>query len=153
MSGYRVALDPSKWEEEMAKRQEAAEEADADEEVDELEGEEDDDGNDDDKPKVKKRKRDADAVAKAKSRVKKEKDGGDAASKKKVVSEKTDKPVKSKKNGPKSKTMIESEDEGERGDDAGPSNKAAQPPAKKVKREKSEKEDGKGKKPVFTQRK
>ncbi|PAV18484.1 Tudor PWWP MBT [Pyrrhoderma noxium] len=121
LSGYRVALDPSKWEEEMAKRQEAAEEADADEEVDELEGEEDDDGNDDDKPKVKKRKRDADAAAKAKK--------------------KTDKPAKSKKNGPKSKTMIESEDEGERGDDAGPSNKAAQPPAKKLKREKSEKED------------
>lgn len=143
LTGYRIALDPSKWEEEMAKKQEAAEEANANAEVDELDAEEDDDddGDDDEKPKAKKRKRDSEGANKAKSKVKKDKGKTDVAPKKKSAPEKTDKSAKNKKNGPKSKLMVESEDEGGRADDAGPSKKAAQPPTKKAKREKSDKED------------
>ncbi|KAI5121573.1 hypothetical protein M0805_000753 [Coniferiporia weirii] len=145
LTGYRIALDPEPWERQMEDKRVEAEEAEADAEVDELDGEEE--PADDEKPaKTKKRKRESEAGAKAKPKVKKEKekdkDAGEVTTrKKKPAAEKADKPAKPRKNGAKSKTMVESEDEGERADDAGPSKKASPPPAKKVKRDKDEEVD------------
>lgn len=93
--------------------------------------------------KAKKRKRDSEAGAKAKPKPKKEKAEGETAPKKRKSVEKADKPAKaSKKNGVKSKALIESEDEGDRTENAGPSTKATPPPPKKVRRDKEEEGDG-----------
>ncbi|TFY79930.1 hypothetical protein EWM64_g4082 [Hericium alpestre] len=140
LTGYRIALDPSKWEEKMeSERAEAAEE-EANEEVDQLENESidreaDADGDDEEEKKPKKRKRDSEA-AKPKAKGKAKKESAEPASKKKA-------PVsaKGKKNGVKSKAMVESEDDGgdaEGDEDAGPSKQTSPPPAKKAKREKDE---------------
>ena len=132
LAGYRIALDPGKWEKERESLEMAAAEQEDNAPVDQLETENEDEETK--KPaKSKKRKRDVDtASAKPKSKPKL----------------KTDKKVatgKSKKNGAKSKEMIESEDEGDQeaeDEDAGTSAKAAPPPSKKPKREKEEEVDG-----------
>ncbi|KAI0319121.1 hypothetical protein OF83DRAFT_852458 [Amylostereum chailletii] len=142
LEGYRIALDPTKWEAEFeAERAQAAEE-EANAEVDQLDDAEADgdaDGDDDDKPKPKKRKRDSEAAsskAKSKAKVKKgSSEPASAASKKKA-------PTKGRKSGGnKSKDTVESEDDGERAEadeDAGPSKHTSPPPTKKAKREKDE---------------
>jgi len=143
LNGYRTALDPEKWLKEKDEERAALLEEIAEEEVDELDGEEEAD--DDEKPtKTKKRKRESEPGTKTKAKPKKEKDAGDAGAKKKKSAEKGEKGekgVKSKKNGVKSKAMVESEDEGERGDNAGPSKKSSPPPTKKAKRDKEEEAD------------
>ena len=116
-----------------------AQEEEANAEVDQLESdgeEEADDDEEDKKKKTKKRKRDSE-VAPAKSKSKAKKDSAEPASKKRAASA-----PKGKKNPPKSKAMVESEDEGaaEEGDQegSGPSKRSSPPPAKKAKRDKDE---------------
>jgi len=141
LSGYRIALDPTKWEEERAKNLVYVPEPEEDDaQVDQL----DSDGASSKKSKAKKRKR--------------ESEGG-------TLSAKTRKPPKVKdltepkkkgtpkvrKNGPKSNAMVESEDEahgeheGQDDEDAGPSKKESPPPTKKPRREKGEEEGDDGK--------
>jgi hypothetical protein len=136
LAGYRISLDPEKWEKELESLEVAAAEQEDNARVDQLETENEDEETK--KPvKSKKRKRDVEAPSaklKAKPKMKTEK---------KLAS------GKSKKNGAKSKELIESEDEGDQeaeaeadDDDAGTSAKAAPPPSKKPKREKEEEVDG-----------
>ncbi|OCH89065.1 hypothetical protein OBBRIDRAFT_779052 [Obba rivulosa] len=141
LQGYRIALDPSKWEEELENARVEALDAEADAEIDQLEGDGEDDGEDSEakKSKPKKRKRDSDAApAKPKPKPKVKKDAAEPAPKKKAPAA-----AKVKKNGAKSKAMVESEDEGgaePEGEDAGPSGRASPPPTKKAKRDKEEEE-------------
>ncbi|KAF8868464.1 hypothetical protein BD779DRAFT_1676673 [Infundibulicybe gibba] len=140
LAGYRIALDPTKWQSTRATVESSALEEEANAEIDQLETE-NEDGEPKKQSKTKKRKRESDAAPSAKSkpkqtRVKKEPAEG---TKKKASL------AKSKKNGAKSKAMIESEDdgdheeaEGEDDEDAGPSKKASPPPLKKTKREKED---------------
>ncbi|KAF8625302.1 hypothetical protein AX15_005435 [Amanita polypyramis BW_CC] len=114
LQGYRIALDPTKWEQEVEAAGQVAVEEEANAEIDELESERDDD--DSAKAKSKKRKRLSDAAPKAK----------------KVA-------PRSRRNGTKSRAMIESEDEGDVGDAEGArGKKASPPPTKKAKRDKEE---------------
>ncbi|PSS38004.1 hypothetical protein PHLCEN_2v144 [Hermanssonia centrifuga] len=140
LQGYKIALDPKKWEEDREAAQAEEAEAEANAEVDQLESDAEEEAEDeeDKKPKTKKRKRESEVAptkTKAKTKVKKE----PAEPKKKAPPA-----SKGKKNGIKSKAMIESEDEGaaeaEEEEDAGPSKKASPPPAKKQKRDKEEDE-------------
>ncbi|TDL24291.1 Tudor/PWWP/MBT [Rickenella mellea] len=141
LSGYRIALDPEKWEKELEERQVDAQEEQADAEVDELAEEDDDADADEEAPvKTKKRKRESEAGAKSKPKAKKDKEkSSEPAGRKRKGStaEKAEKGGKGRKNGTKSKAVVESEDEGDRagGDNAGPS-KVSPTPAKKVKRDK-----------------
>ena len=131
LTGYRIALDPSKWEKERENADLAAVEQEDNAPVDQLESDNEADGAK--KPaKPKKRKRDSEAPApkpKAKPKVKSEKKAPSS---------------KGKRNGAKSKEMVESEDEGEPeaeaedDEEAGSSAKVAPPPSKKPKREKEE---------------
>ncbi|KAK7031098.1 hypothetical protein VNI00_013702 [Paramarasmius palmivorus] len=144
LSGYRVALDPTKWEETRAAQ--LADAADDDEEeeeeaageVDEL-ASGDEDGSKGKKRKkstastggaAKKRKRDDSASAPvAPKNGKKKGESASAAGSKKA-------PKSGKKNGTgKSKAMVESEDEGgaEEGDAAGTSKQGGSPLSKKAK--------------------
>ncbi|KAF8134461.1 hypothetical protein EV363DRAFT_1562127 [Boletus edulis] len=134
LAGYRIALDPGNWEKELENLEVAAAEQEDNAPVDQLETENEDEETK--KPtKPKKRKRDVEAPSaklKAKPKVKGEK---------KAIPGR-------KKNGAKSKEMIESEDEGDQeaeaeaeDEDAGTSAKAAPPPSKKPKREKEEEVD------------
>ncbi|KAI0338275.1 hypothetical protein BDW22DRAFT_805853 [Trametopsis cervina] len=135
LAGYKVALDPKKWEEDREAAQAEAAEAEANAEVDQLEESEGGgDGEDEDKPKNKKRKRDSDAAAaKTKSKAKPKKEP--AEPKKKAANA-----TKNKKNGIKSRALVESEDEaGADDEDAGPSKKTSPPPNKKQK--KADKDD------------
>ncbi|KAL7281370.1 hypothetical protein ACG7TL_004680 [Trametes sanguinea] len=140
LKGYEIALNPKEWEEERDAAMAEAQEEEANAEVDQLEsdGEEeaDDDEEDKKKKKTKKRKRDSD-VAPAKSKTKAKKGSAEPASKKRATSA-----PKGKKNGPKSKAMVESEDEGGADDGeregSGPSKRSSPPPAKKAKRDKDE---------------
>ncbi|KAI0661409.1 hypothetical protein C8Q70DRAFT_712910 [Cubamyces menziesii] len=139
LKGYRIALNPKGWEEERDAAMAEAQEEEANAEVDQLESdgeEEADDDEEDKKKKTKKRKRDSE-VAPAKSKSKAKKDSAEPASKKRAASA-----PKGKKNPPKSKAMVESEDEGaaEEGDQegSGPSKRSSPPPAKKAKRDKDE---------------
>ncbi|EIW83102.1 hypothetical protein CONPUDRAFT_89090 [Coniophora puteana RWD-64-598 SS2] len=122
LNGYRIALNPEKWEEEKSNAEMAAAEQEGNAEVDQLDSEEEDD---DAPKKVKKRKRDSEAASSVKStKVKPRKSAGS---------------VKGKKS--KSKDMVESEDDGENDaaeeEDAPPSKKkAAPPPSKKAKKDK-----------------
>jgi len=134
LTGYRIALDPEKWEKELESLQVATTEQEDNEPVDQLETENED--QETKKPaKSKKRKRDVEVSA------------GKAKTKPKLKTEKKVATGKSKKNGAKSKEVIESEDEGgdaeaeAEDDDAGMSAKAAPPPSKKPKREKEEEVD------------
>jgi len=112
------------------------------------EHEDDLDADDGKKAKSRKRKRESDVASSVqKSRkpgLKKEKEGG--TSKKKVMA------GTKRKNGNKSKEMVESEDEGAgeaeaeaeaeaEDEDAGPSKKPSPPPVKKVKRDKEDEAD------------
>ncbi|KAJ3491935.1 hypothetical protein NLI96_g351 [Meripilus lineatus] len=154
LAGYRIALDPTKWEEEREAASAEAAEEEANAEIDQLDsdGPEDGDAMDEDedeedeegskkKPKSKKRKRESEGGAstakKAAAKGGRKKDSAEPAPKKKGTG-------KGKKNGAKSKAMVESEDEahGEADEeDVGPSKKAASPPpAKKAKRDKDEDE-------------
>jgi hypothetical protein len=143
LAGYKIALDPKKWEEEReALRAQAAEE-EANAEVDQLEESETGDGVEEDdeekKPKGgKKRKRDSDAAA-PKSKAKATKAKKESAEPKKKAAG----PAKSKKNGVKSKAMVESEDDAAEAEDedAGPSKKTSPPPTKKAKRGEKEEDD------------
>ncbi|KAF8840708.1 hypothetical protein BDN67DRAFT_607663 [Paxillus ammoniavirescens] len=131
LTGYRIALDPEKWEKERETLDMAAAEQEDNAPVDQLDSENEEE--EAPKPaKPKKRKRDSE-VASAKSKPK--------------AKPKTDKKTptaKGKKNGAKSKEMVESEDEGDQEaeaedeDEAPTSAKAVPPPSKKAKREKEE---------------
>jgi hypothetical protein len=128
LTGYRVALDPKKWEEERAAA--LAEGVEDEPEIDELDSE--NEGSEDRKhTKSKKRKRDSDAglANKTKGRPRAKKGSAEPAGKKKASNS------KSKKGGMRSKAMVESED-----DDAGPSKKSSPPPAKKARLEKDDEE-------------
>ncbi|KAH8107695.1 hypothetical protein BXZ70DRAFT_997415 [Cristinia sonorae] len=140
LQGYRIALEPSKWEEERDAARAQAEENEANAEIDQLESDAEPEGEDDDeepkKPKAKKRKRDSEAatpsVKKTPKKAAKKGSAEPPASEKKKRSS-------SAKKGAKSKAMVESEDDGEaaeKDEDAGPSKKASPPPAKKAKRDK-----------------
>ncbi|PCH35978.1 hypothetical protein WOLCODRAFT_28250 [Wolfiporia cocos MD-104 SS10] len=142
LAGYRIALNPAKWEEEReAQRVEAAEE-EANAEIDQLDsdGEDEADDGEEKKSKSKKRKRDADAApAKSKAKAKPKKGSAEPANKKRAGSAKA-----GKKNGAKSKAMVESEDDGgveAEDEDAGPSKQTSPPPVKKTKREKEGEDD------------
>lgn len=137
--GYEIAKDPEVWllkqeaiAQDMAEQEENApfDQLDSDAEAGEPKA-----------TKSKKRKRESDAApaAKAKSKAKAKKTSEEPASKKKAAVS-----GKGKKNGVKSKAMIESEDEGGPGgdeEDSGPSKKPASPVSKKAKREKPGEED------------
>ncbi|KAH9059016.1 hypothetical protein EDB87DRAFT_1675247 [Lactarius vividus] len=134
LDGYKVALNPTKWEEEQELKRAHAEEEEANAEVDQLDGEvdgldADGDADADEAPsKSKKRKRESETKAKArtKSSAKKDKD-----------SDSTKRKAAGKRNGARSKALVESEDDGaaeadgDDDDDAGPSKRAASPPAAK----------------------
>jgi hypothetical protein len=128
LQGYRIALDPKKWEEELEQAGFEAGEAEADAEIDQLESEAGDD-RDKKAARPKKRKRESEAgLSRSKLRIKVDKG-----------SERRKSGSKGKRNGNKllSKDMVESEDDGEGG---GPSNKGS-PPTKKAKRDKDDDED------------
>ena len=142
LSGYRIALDPSKWEEERAKNLAYVPEPEEDDaQVDQL----DSDGASSKRSKAKKRKRESEGgTLSAKSKKPpKAKDSTEPA--------KTKGTPKMRKNGPKSNAMVESEDEadgeaeGQEDEDAGPSKKETPPPTKKPRREKGEEEGDDGK--------
>lgn len=141
LQGYKIALDPKKWEEERDAAQQEAAEEEANAEVDQLEsdgGEEEEEDEEDKKSKSNKRKRGSDvASAKAKTKAKPKKEPAEPKKKPSAAG-------KGKKNGVKSKALVESEDEaaGDNGDDedAGPSKKSSPPPAKKQKRDKDDEE-------------
>jgi len=147
LQGYRIALNPTKWEEERDAARAQAEENEANAEVDQLESdaapEAEEDEEEPKKSKPKKRKRDSEAAASAAKKAPKSK-----ASKKGSAEPPAEKKKKAPaKKGAKSKAMVESEDEGgaeaeaEEDEDAGPSKKASPPPAKKVKRDKDGEEE------------
>ncbi|KAI0708924.1 hypothetical protein C8T65DRAFT_203956 [Cerioporus squamosus] len=134
LKGYRIALNPSEWEAERDAAVAEAQEAEANAEVDQLQsdGEEEADDDEDKKKKTKKRKRDSDAApAKAKSKAKKS--SSEPATKPRAT------PAKGKKNGPKSKAVVESEDEGAAdGERESTSKRTSPPPTKKAKRDKED---------------
>lgn len=131
LTGYRIALDPSKWEKERENADLAAVEQEDNAPVDQLDSDNEDDGAKK-LVKPKKRKRESEAPPpkpKAKPKAKGEKKAPSS---------------RGKKNGTKSKEMVESEDDGEpeaeaeEDEEAGSSAKAAPPPSKKPKREKED---------------
>ncbi|KAI0829763.1 hypothetical protein BC628DRAFT_1066217 [Trametes gibbosa] len=141
MKGYRIALDPKAWEEERDAALVEAQEAEADAEVDQLESDGEAEADDDDdapKKRVKKRKRESEVAPRPKTKAKK--DSAEPTSKKRAASA-----PKGKKTGPKSKAMVESEDEGGAEDGeregSGPSKRSSPPPAKKAKRDKDDDAD------------
>ncbi|KAG6335689.1 hypothetical protein ID866_3395 [Astraeus odoratus] len=132
LEGYRIALDPVKWEKDRENADLMAAEQEDNAPVDQLDSEQDEDEK---KPaKTKKRKRESDAATKSKAKAK----------------AKTDKkaPTKGRKNGSKLKETVESEDDGDQdaegeGGDVTSGAKAAPPPSKKLKRDKEEDIDAK----------
>ena len=148
--GYRHALDPKpyieKLKEDRAALVQELEEREQNAEVDQLESEPDDDQDDDSragkKPKAtsKKRKRESDVEPKPKKTPKAKKDSAEPTKKKSTT-------AKGRKNGVKSRAMVESEDEGDNAEDAdddggvGTSKRASPPPAKKSKRDKDDVDD------------
>ncbi|KAF8585893.1 Tudor/PWWP/MBT [Ramaria rubella] len=111
LAGYKIAMNPSVWEEGLEEQRVALEEAEADEEVDQLEDGDDDD--DDDEPKKlkssKKRKRESEPRPKKKREPKKSSSAGAEGKEKKAAAKKKG---GGKKNGIRSKETIESEDDG-----------------------------------------
>ncbi|RPD58669.1 hypothetical protein L227DRAFT_504863 [Lentinus tigrinus ALCF2SS1-6] len=136
LKGYRIALNPAEWEAERDAAAAEAREDEANAEVDQLESDGEEEADEDvekkKKPKPKKRKRESDAApAKAKSKAKKS--STEPASKPRAT------PVKGKKNGPKSKAVVESEDEGAgNGGHESTSKRSSPPPTKKAKRSKED---------------
>ncbi|TCD64834.1 hypothetical protein EIP91_003582 [Steccherinum ochraceum] len=150
LKGYRIAQDPTKWEEERELARAQAEENEANAEVDQLEEsdaepEAEDDDDEPKKPKTKKRKRDSEAASVGAKKAPKSKSSKKGSSEPPATEKK--KRGAGGKKGVKSKAMVESEDEGgaeaeaEADEDAGPSKKASPPPAKKAKRDKDGDED------------
>ena len=151
--GYRHALDPKpfveKLKEDRAALAQELEEREQNAEVDQLESEPADDDQDDDsrtgkKPKAttsKKRKRESDLEPKQKKAPKAKKDSVEPNKKKSAAG-------KGRKNGVKSKAMVESEDEGDNAEEdadddggVGTSKRASPPPSKRAKREKDDGDD------------
>ena len=134
LDGYKVALNPTKWEEEQEVKRANAEEEEANAEVDQLDAEMDGldaDGDadaDEGVSKSKKRKRESEPKAKARTKGTAKKDKDSDSTKRKAAG---------KRNGARSKALVESEDDGaaeadgDDDDDAGPSKRAASPPATK----------------------
>ncbi|KAF8955661.1 hypothetical protein BDZ97DRAFT_1764643, partial [Flammula alnicola] len=151
--GYKIALDPQPWMTNRAEIAQAAQEAEENAQVDQLESEPDgeEEGGSTKKVKAltsKKRKRESEIEpAKVAKKTPKAKKGSAEPAKRKSSST----GPKTKKNGAKSKTLVESEDEGEpaeaedEGEDEGLSKKTSPPPAKKAKRDKDDDgDDSKG---------
>lgn len=138
LEGYRIALDPKKWEEKRSNDVLTQEEDNA--EVDELESEGGGAASTKKQSKTKKRKRESEpAPAKTRKPAKPKKEPSEASKKKTTT----------KGKGSRSKAVVESEDEGEaeaeaEDEDVGPSKKASPPPAKKAKRDKPEEEGDDG---------
>lgn len=134
LDGYKVALDPAKWEEEQELKRANAEEEEANAEVDQLDGETDgldaDGDADADEAPSRSRKRKRESETKPKVRTK-------ASAKKDKDADSVKRKAAGKRNGARSKTLVESEDDGaaeadgDDDDDAGPSKRAASPPAAK----------------------
>lgn len=134
LDGYKIALDPAKWEEEQELKRANAEEEEANAEVDQLDGETDGldadgDADADEVPsKSKKRKRESETKPKVRTKASAKKDKDADSVKRKAAG---------KRNGARSKALVESEDDGaaeadgDDDDDAGPSKRAASPPAAK----------------------
>lgn len=134
LDGYKIALDPAKWEEEQELKRANAEEEEANAEVDQLDGETDGldadgDADADEVPsKSKKRKRESETKPKVRTKASAKKDKDADTVKRKAAG---------KRNGARSKALVESEDDGaaeadgDDDDDAGPSKRAASPPAAK----------------------
>ncbi|KAF4567085.1 PWWP domain-containing protein [Pleurotus pulmonarius] len=146
MEGYKIALDPKEWEENI---DQLIAEADADADIDQLDESEGEAGSEGPK-KSKKRKRESEAASTTKSKTPKKprasaaKKGSEEPASGKASAKKT--PAKGRKSGAKSKAMVESEDDGEGREedegDSGPSNPVTSPPpAKKAKRSEKEEED------------
>ena len=136
--GYKIALDPEAWlAEQEAIAQEIAE-LEENASVDQLDSEAEGEVR---AGKSKKRKREPDVTssAKAKARSKPKKTSEEPLGKKKSGT------AKGRKNGAKSKAMIESEDEGgpeAEDEDSSPSKKPSSPVSKKAKRAKTGDDDG-----------
>jgi len=134
LDGYKVALDPAKWEEEQELKRANAEKEEANAEVDQLDGETDGldadgDAEADESPsRSRKRKRESETKAKVRTKASAKKDKDADSMKRKAAG---------KRNGARSKALVESEDDGaaeadgDDDDDAGPSKRAASPPAAK----------------------
>lgn len=151
--GYQIALDSAEFVRQQKSNVRALKESMDNAQVDQLEseGEEGGEGDEDGATVVKKskgstskkRKRDSEAEpAKAKRGPKTTKKDSVEPVKKKSAPGKT-----GKKNGAKSKALVESEDEGAEAEDdddedAGPSKKTSPPPAKKAKRDKEDADYG-----------
>ncbi|KDR67039.1 hypothetical protein GALMADRAFT_216707 [Galerina marginata CBS 339.88] len=142
--GYRIALDPQPWMTNRTQLVQAAQLAEEDAQVDQLESEKEEDEEDSSKKAKttsKKRKRESAEPTKAPKKAPKPKKSSAEPTKKKAAST----AGRPKKNGAKSKAMVESEDEGdaaeaeEEDEDAGPSKRKPSPPAaKKLKRDKDD---------------
>ena len=134
LDGYKVALDPAKWEEDQELKRANAEEEEANAEVDQLDGETDgldaDGDADADEAPSRSRKRKRESETKPKVRTK-------ASAKKDKDADSVKRKAAGKRNGARSKALVESEDDGaaeadgDDDDDAGPSKRAASPPAAK----------------------
>jgi len=151
--GYQIALDSAEFVRQQKNNVRALKESMDNAQVDQLEseGEEGGEGDEDGATVVKKskgstskkRKRDSEAEpAKAKRGPKTTKKDSVEPVKKKSAPGKT-----ARKNGAKSKALVESEDDGAEAeddddDDAGPSKKTSPPPAKKAKRDKEDADYG-----------
>ena len=147
--GYQIALDSAEFVREQKNNVRAFKESMDNAQVDQLESEGEEGGEGDEnggasvkKAKgstAKKRKRDSEAEpVKAKRGPKATKKDSVEPAKKKSAPGKT-----GRKNGAKSKALVESEDEGaevedDEDEDAGPSKKTSPPPAKKAKRDKDD---------------
>ena len=132
LAGYKIALDPTEWEKQKAIEAAEAKEKAENAQVDELD-DEDAQGDEDESErktaaKSRKRKRESEPAPK-KTATKKTKESTEPSSKKRSAAN-----GKGKRNGIKSKAMIESEDDTHE-EEAGPSKKSSPPPAKKAKRE------------------
>ncbi|KAF9492767.1 hypothetical protein BDN71DRAFT_1473528 [Pleurotus eryngii] len=150
LEGFKIALDPKEWEENIEERIAALDEAEANADVDQLD-DSDGEGVGGGQKKSKKRKRESDAAGASKTKTLKKprasaaKKGSEEPGSIKATARKT--PAKGRKSGTKSKTMVESEDDGEGREedeegDSGPSNPVTSPPpAKKTKRNEKEEED------------
>jgi len=137
LTGYQIALDPTKWEQERQASLLEAEEEIANDEIDQL-ATEDEDGEASTKSKKRKRESDAPSATKIKSKQKAKSGSIEPITKRKLAGS------KAKKGGSKSKNVVESEDgENDNPDTDGharPRKNALQPPAKKAKKDKKDKD-------------
>ena len=135
LAGYKIALNPTEWEKEKAIEAAEAKEKAENAQVDELD-DEDAQGDEDESEKKtaaksRKRKREPESAPR-KVATKKTKESTEPSLKKRSTTN-----GKGKRNGVKSKAMVESEDDVHE-EEAGPSKKSSPPPAKKAKRDERE---------------